>query len=182
MNINNPSLVTPKDWFSAAESYLAIGWSLIPIGDNKRPLGKWRQYQQEAAGMAQVEQWSKHPKLCGWAVVTGKVSNLVILDLDNGSAFDTSTLPFTVQSKTGSGGSHYFFLYPTNVAVKNTTGLIDKTDVRGQGGYAILPPSLHPSRVRHNSQQRASNRAPARFGSGRIQATAASSLPLDRGT
>ncbi len=60
-------------------------------------------------------------------------------------------LPETRRVRTGSGGTHYYFL--TRVAVKNVTAddaskncpLGINIDVRGKGGYVIAPPSNHAS-------------------------------------
>lgn len=52
-------------------------------------------------------------------------------------------LPQTLMSKTGSGGFHY--LYRTDKPFKNSTNLIPYVDVRGEGGYIVAPPSIHPN-------------------------------------
>jgi len=59
-------------------------------------------------------------------------------------------LPVTLESRTGSGGRQLFFRYPTHRKVgspknlKLATGEITGVDVRGDGGIAVLPPSVHP--------------------------------------
>ena len=53
-------------------------------------------------------------------------------------------LPETLTLKTGSGGKHYYFL--TTEDISNSADKLGKhIDVRGQGGYCILPPSNHKS-------------------------------------
>jgi hypothetical protein len=50
----------------------------------------------------------------------------------------------TLQVKTGRGVHHYF--YNPADAVPNSASLLgDKIDVRGEGGYVLAPPSVHPS-------------------------------------
>ncbi len=126
------------------KAYLELGWSIIPIGSEKKPLIKWKEYQERKPTIQEVEKWAEHKSLTGFAIVTGKVSGVVVLDLDQGSKFDTKTLPQTPHSQTGSGGHHYFFEQP-ELDISNATGFIEKTDFRGTGGYAILPPATHPS-------------------------------------
>jgi hypothetical protein len=54
------------------------------------------------------------------------------------------TLPETVASITPRG-SHLFFK-SENGAVRNSAGAIAPgLDIRGDGGYVVLPPSIHPS-------------------------------------
>ena len=52
-------------------------------------------------------------------------------------------LPGTLESRTGGGGRHLFFKHD-GTPVKNSTGKLGKgLDVRGDGGYVIVPPSVH---------------------------------------
>lgn len=55
-------------------------------------------------------------------------------------------LPATREQRTGSGGRQLFFAWEEGRHIPNSAGnkLGRKLDVRGQGGYVILPPSLHP--------------------------------------
>lgn len=53
-------------------------------------------------------------------------------------------LPPTPAVRTGSGGFHYWFVHP-GLAVQNSASRLGPgIDVRGDGGYVIAPPSLHP--------------------------------------
>ena len=53
-------------------------------------------------------------------------------------------LPSTVESRTGGGGRHLYFEHP-GYPVRNRTGIGQGIDLRGDGGYVVAPPSLHPS-------------------------------------
>jgi len=132
-------------WFQTGKKYLDIGWSIIPVGIDKKPLYSWKPYQYEHASIEQLQQWSTNPSLTGFALVTGKLSGVFVLDIDEGSQFDLASLPPTPNSRTGSGGKHFFFLLPTNDELRNSGGFQPHTDTRGEGGYAILPPSKHPN-------------------------------------
>lgn len=50
-------------------------------------------------------------------------------------------LPETLTSHTPSGGEHKFFLMPEGDPIGNRGNLPTHIDVRGQGGYVIVPPS-----------------------------------------
>lgn len=137
------------NWKDVFESYLRLGWSVIPIGNNKKPLILWKNYQSHRATTAEVDQWVQDVRLKGIAVVTGKLSNVVVLDIDAGSNFDTSKLPFTPRATTGKG-LHVYLKYPSGAELSNLTAFQPHTDLRAEGGYAVLPPSLHPNGRRYS--------------------------------
>lgn len=87
-------------------------------------------------------------------VPTGKVIGYFVLDVDKPDGPKVladlekanSPLPETVTQRTGSGGHQFFFRYPTDGReVRNTGSKLGKNlDTRGDGGYVIVPPSIHP--------------------------------------
>jgi len=83
----------------------------------------------------------------------GEKSGIVILDMDERHGGSDSLyelekrygpLPHTPTTKTGGGGLHIFFRHP-GIRVPNRTGLFPGIDIRGDGGYVVLPPSIHES-------------------------------------
>jgi hypothetical protein len=59
-------------------------------------------------------------------------------------------LPPTLQAITGGGGFHLYFRAPEGVEIRNSAGKLGAgVDVRGNGGYVLLPPSLHISGRRY---------------------------------
>jgi hypothetical protein len=92
--------------------------------------------------------------LCNIGIVTGKISNLTVIDIDVGpgkmGAESWSALiaeggePNTLMSKTGGGGMHVLFKY--NSALKTGSNRLGKgIDVRNDKGYIVAPPSKHRS-------------------------------------
>ncbi len=152
LNISNKTPVNNKEWLNLATELVSHGWSILPIGKNKKPLVKWKEYQSRKPTTTELSNWSQLPSLNGFALVTGSISGVFVLDIDQGSKFDTSALPETLFSKTGSGGFHYFFQYPENIEIGNYTAFEEHTDIRGEGGYAVLPPAMHPSGNRYSWQ------------------------------
>ena len=54
-------------------------------------------------------------------------------------------LPATVECLTGGGGRHLYFKHP-GCAIRNSAGKLGShLDIRGDGGYVIVPPSRHES-------------------------------------
>ena len=138
----------------AAASYLARGWSVLPLkrGD-KRPLILWETLQQHHADAATLAQWFLRWPEANVGVVTGEISNLIVLDVDPKHGGDDSLaelerrfgkLPDTVEARTGGGGRHLYFAHPGGLLL-NRAGLRQGIDLRGDGGYVVAPPSLHPS-------------------------------------
>jgi hypothetical protein len=87
------------------------------------------------------------------AVVTGAISNLVVVDIDGDRerGFDLLRrngieFPATRMVQTGRGGVHLWFAHPGVFTPSPGAVLKDgdlHIDVRGDGGYALVPPSLH---------------------------------------
>lgn len=76
-------------------------------------------------------------------MLTGKVSNTLVLDLDLGSDIKGLHLPMTPCQRTGSGGMHYFFKY--REGIRNSVSQIGyNIDIRCDGGFVVIAPSFHP--------------------------------------
>lgn len=120
-------------------------WSVIPIGKDKRPLIIWKKYQSERASEQELTDWFKKYPNMNIGVVTGKVSDLIVVDIDprHGGSEELFKDIKTLKSKTGGGGWHYFFKYEEGI--QNNANIKPGIDTRGEGGYAAIPPSTHPS-------------------------------------
>src|SRR3989344_225881 len=140
MTMKIQDLKTNLDW---ALYYRNIGWSVIPIKTrDKMPHVKWEKYQTEIASEQQIREWWKQYSDASIGIATGKVSGIVVVDVEAGGG--TKDLPPTVISRTGGGGFHFFYKHP-NILVKNRVRIREKTDIRGDGGYVVVTPSLHKS-------------------------------------
>lgn len=133
------------------------GWAVFPIRkETKKPLTPHGCKDAKKNVGAIKAWWNRHPE-ANIGIATGSISNLIVIDEDvdddrdiNGyhsiEAWqkDNGRLPETVRSITGRGGYHSFYQY-SGADIKNRTGLLDGVDVRGEGGYIIAPPSIHPN-------------------------------------
>jgi putative DNA primase/helicase len=52
--------------------------------------------------------------------------------------------------ETPGGGRHLYFALPEGEVPGNRTGLLRRVDVRGEGGYVIVPPSVRPDGKRYS--------------------------------
>ncbi len=125
-----------------ALSYLGLGWSVIPVGIDKRPLIEWKKYQSEFATKEEVENWFFKNPNANIGIVTGTISKLTVIDIEKGG--DPELFPETVKSQTGGGGWHYYYRSPDSI-VRNAVRTKDLVDIRGEGGYVLAPPSTHLS-------------------------------------
>lgn len=91
-------------------------------------------------------------------LATGARSRCWVLDVDGeagiASLLDLADkhgrLPRTVRQHTGGGGGQLFYTWPGvlpwGAEIRNgASKFADHLDVRGEGGYVVLPPSIHPS-------------------------------------
>lgn len=139
-----------------ASEYVDNGWSVLPVKpEEKRPyMTNWLQYTRTRATKHTVENWFRSLSNAGIGVVTGKVSNMVVLDIESDCPYPIEDLlrkyPTQMYSRTGSGGYHLFYQYPTNVSrVANRVGIFERADLRADGGFIVLPPTIHPNGSRY---------------------------------
>lgn len=122
-----------------ALSYLNRGWSVIPVGKNKIPLIQWKEYQNRLASPEELVKWWEDYPEAQIGIVCGEVSNLTVVDIEEGGDFNL-ILDKTFTVKTGGGGRHYYFKYEKDF--KNAVKVFPKVDTRSQGGYVVGCPSL----------------------------------------
>ena len=136
--------------------YVDNGWSILPVKpEEKRPyMTNWLQYTKTRANKQTITNWFNSLTGAGIGVVTGRVSNMVVLDVESDCPYPIEDIlkkyPTQMYSRTGSGGYHLFYQYPTNVPkVANRVGIFERADLRADGGFIILPPTIHPSGGRY---------------------------------
>ena len=135
-----------EEFIKQATNYLSQGFSVIPVGQDKKPLLKWEEFQQRKPAEEEIKKWAESYSNLNIGIVTGSISGIVVVDIEAGGS--VADLPSTVIVKTGGGGFHYYYKHP-KTPVKNAVRIRDKTDIRGDGGYVIAPPSLHKSGNRY---------------------------------
>jgi len=138
----------------AASEYTALGWSIIPVGQNeqggwKKPLINWKDFQTVLPTENDLASWWKKWPEARVGIVTGVVSGIVVVDVDpkNNGSTRSLGLPATLVSNTGGGGWHYFYKHPgKDFLIENATGWpCLGVDIRGDGGFVVAPPSVHAS-------------------------------------
>lgn len=131
----------------------ARGWRLLPVlARAKTPLVKeWQRLATSDLG--QLETWAVQFPGCNWGMATGLGSGVFVLDVDGEPGVAALLayqekghwLPNTLSVTTGKG-SHVYFRWPEGQTIRNSAGKLAKgLDIRGDGGYVVIPPSVHPS-------------------------------------
>ena len=131
-----------------------LGWRLFPIkaGDKRPPLLKnWP--ANASSDLGQLEAWAVKFPECNWGMATGSGSKVFVLDVDGEKgksallAFNGKgqELPATLTVTTGNG-IHLYFCWPESHSIRNSARkLAQGLDIRGEGGYVVIPPSVHPN-------------------------------------
>ncbi len=143
--------------------YLDMGWCVYPAHHvdlnsglctcgnldcpcpGKHPIGQWTAYQRRLPTKAEVELWFSELE-CNIGMVTGTISKVAVVDVDgkegHASLKDLDLDP-TLSALTGGGGIHMY--YSISEPTRSRIRVVDGIDIRADGGYVVLPPSLHKS-------------------------------------
>ena len=152
----------PRSEFDAVLCMAAKGWRLFPVEPRgKMPLiRKWP--ERATCDMAILRAWSQKYFRCNWGLATGPAGGVWVLDADGeqGEAAIRSLIEQhghgwteTLSVKTARG-RHFYYVWPEAGGVRNSTGkLAPGLDIRGTGGYAVVPPSLHSSGHRYDWEE-----------------------------
>lgn len=158
----------PKDYSSMKEWalwYASLGMAVFPLKPRRKEPATTNGCRAATTNPDQIAQWWDIHQNDNIGIATGMISGgLMAIDLDvdenkgiNGYQVmkewqqQHSALPDTVQSITGRGGYH--LLYRDNKPWGNKVGLYEGVDIRGEGGYIVAPPSIHPNGKRYEWEQ-----------------------------
>lgn len=141
--------ISENDILASALHYLSLEFSVIPVGKDKKPFfnGKlfdWKKYQTEKPTEEEIRKWFSDPNVVGIGLPTGKLNGFIALDIEAGADTSGLYLPPTVCQKTGGGGWHYLYKYP-KFEVRSQKLSRTKMEIRGEGAYIVVSPSLHLS-------------------------------------
>lgn len=144
--------MTVNSVLAQANEYIDQGWSILPVKPSeKRPyMTNWLQYQHIKAAKEMADSWFTSLTGAGVGMVTGRISGVVVLDVESYCSISIDELlrryPTQMISRTGTGGYHLFYLYPNGVSkIANRVGIFEGADIRADGGFIVLPPTRHPN-------------------------------------
>lgn len=127
-----------------ALKYNSLGWSIIPIKpQDKRPaISSWEQYQNRLATKEEIEKWFTNTDY-NIALITGKISGVDVVDVDSYKGKGEFKIDSPIKVNTPRGGTHYYFKHVDGVRPGVNADL--GVDLRGDGSYVLIPPSLGPN-------------------------------------
>jgi putative DNA primase/helicase len=135
----------------AALCYARLGWPVLPLRPrSKVPLTRHGYKDATTDERTILSWWTRWPN-ANVGVATGAASGVVVLDVDprHGGLESLQELldrhgpmPQTPIAETGGGGLHYYFAARGGVRSRQ---LAPGLELKGDGGYIVVPPSLHPS-------------------------------------
>jgi hypothetical protein len=152
----------------AANYYTKQGFSVIPIGENKRAVFPWTEFQSKIMDDGTIKAQFNNERCKNIAIIGGGVSGgLEIIDVDlkydvSGTLWErlkeslTDLMPLLYVVRTKSGGYHLYYRCEVvegnqKLAMRHATKeeLIDTPhakeivliETRGEGGYVLAPPS-----------------------------------------
>lgn len=147
-----------KELVEAAIGYATAGWQVFPCHPTgHQPLVEHGFYGA-TADVEKIRGWWWRWPDAAVALRTGQESGVFAVDVDprNGGGYSLEhlegqqgPLPETVESQTGGGGRHLLFRWPGTRVPCSTGKVAPGIDVKGDGGYIILPPSDHKSAKRY---------------------------------
>ena len=127
----------------------------VNIKQKQHKSGKWKkeiQFSKDWNKFTLENNYFNH-KYNGLALLTGKINNIFIIDIDNIDHWkqllkeNNKKEPKTVKVKSGSGGIHLYFKYTDDLnEIKSTSKCFGKNydiDIRTNGGCIIVPPTKY---------------------------------------
>ena len=147
-----PFNVSPQDFLQDALIYRSWGWSLIPIGGDKKPVGGWKRFQDRRPHDRELcRLFERSSCVGGLAVITGSISGgrdhvLAIRDFDTRNSYKAWAAAFPDLSRvlptaaTPRGAHVYTRLRGSDIFLK-----LDDGELRAsRRHYTAMPPSRHP--------------------------------------
>ncbi len=140
---------------SAIEFYLELGLPLFALRKKGKNPATSHGFKDATLDKKILDkQFQRHPE----GNLGGRTGgNIFVLDLDQRLGLPSveytlhdieeefGKLPDTPYVMTGGGGLHFFFSNPDNLVLPGKPGFRPGVDFKGDGGYVVLPPSIHPS-------------------------------------
>lgn len=144
---------------------VVLGLPVFPLKPKgKTPLTR-HGFKEATTNPKQISAWWDNEPMANIGIATGGPAGLLVIDLDvdeekgidgretlrkwegqHGKLPDHTWLAIT-----GRGGYHYFYHDP--FGSRSGTGLYEGIDIRGDGGYIVAPPSVHPNGRRYEWEQ-----------------------------
>lgn len=145
------------DILDAALEYAQNGFAVLPVRQSDKTPYNLHGVSEASKDPEQIRRWWDMFPTANVAIAMGRVSgNIVTVDVDikpdEGKHGDVELrkweaqhgdFPNTVVQVTGSGGLHYIFHLDGVEQYKNTMNALPAIDIRGDGAYVVVSPSVY---------------------------------------
>lgn len=130
---------------NAAFDYRERGLSTVPlVKGTKKAAIAWKPYQDRLPTVDELLSWN----FGGVGIITGSVSNVVVIDSDRDEAeaeLRRRGIPDGTPTVRTGRGRQFYFRHPGGHVKTGPYNGIPGVDVKGDSGYVVAPPSVHPS-------------------------------------
>jgi len=144
--------------YRAAVDWRSKGYNVVPqkAPDKKHPGVEWKHLQDRLVTDAELVSL-RRMFANGLGFITGAISGVVVVESDGLAGLTVldefeaqhGPLPQTLTIQSGSGrGFHLHYRHPGH-RVKTIANPNIQLDIKGDGGFCVLPPSLHKSGGRY---------------------------------
>ena len=150
------------DMLPYALEYAKSGIKVFPLSPcDKVPLKDTNGFHDATNDIEKIKKWWTNNPFYNIGAATGNGISVIDVDMGTGAdgvekvgeqsikkwQEDNGLLPDTLTAITGKGGRHLY--YKTEKIFGSATGVIKDIDVRSEGGYVVLPPSIHENGNRY---------------------------------
>lgn len=136
-----------KNLVNYALSYTEHGFSVIPIGQDKRPLVKFANRPPLTKSEIQ-DIWKQYPL----ANIALKTDSFFVIDVDRHDGVDgmkaikalnhDEWFKDTLTERTAHNGFHFFFKKPKNIEISQNIGFLEGVDLKAhKNNYVVVAPS-----------------------------------------
>jgi hypothetical protein len=128
----------------AANLYLGLGFSVLPVHGNKSAAIQWKQYQTRRPTSSDLHHWFTQKQYPGLAIITGMISGIIVLDFDDSKLFHQfqTQNPDLVETRTvqTKRGFHLYFSLAPGVRLKSQKA--PGVDLQSDGRFVVSPPTI----------------------------------------
>ena len=144
----HPQQIKTPTLARAADFYVRWGLSVMAwryTDGAKKPAHAWKGLQANPQTREQVWDWWRSHPADNVGVITGAVSGVVVVDCDDADAiaWADAHLPVTPWRVQTGRGEQRGFAHPGGPVTNRARVGGMALDVRGDGGYVAMPPSVH---------------------------------------
>ena len=149
--------VDKRNPVEVAADYARHGFRVHPLKTRDKGTVNWEGMTEHGCldattDLDTIKKWWEYRPDANVGIATGKESGVWVLDVDGDEGFQSlnelvkthGAMPRTVTCNTGSGGLHYYYRHP-GWRIGNSRRKMPGLDTRGDGGYVVAPPSIHPN-------------------------------------